>query len=208
MTTRRLFFALNATDPLAESFLPTLKKLKINADKKEMTMKWVPPDNFHITVTFIGDTAVSDIPKIQAALAETCKVFNSFDLKIEDMGAFSSEHEARVIWLGVQNKRYLNELKNELDRNLAERGISLPVEFREFVPHLTIGRLRNPKSVKDMISPFKRKSFGKLHVHEVVLYESHLHGNFPVYTPIYRCELTAEEKSVQEENELAVPASF
>ena len=204
MTTRRLFFALNATDPLAESFLPTLKKLKINADKKEMNMKWVPPTNFHITISFIGDTDVNEIPKIQAALEDTCKVFNPFDLKIEDMGAFSSEHDARVIWLGVQNKRYLNELKHELDRNLAERGVTMAMELREFVPHLTIGRLRNPKSVKDMISPFKRKSFGKLHVNEVVLYESHLHGNFPVYTPIFRCALTEQE----EELALEMPASF
>jgi 2'-5' RNA ligase len=138
---RRLFFALNASVPLAETFLPTLKKLKINADKKELTMKWVPPENYHVTVTFIGDTPEADIPKIKEALAETCKVFNSFDLKIEDMGAFSNEHEARVLWLGVQNKRYLNELKHELDRQLQERGVTLPAEFREYQPHLTIGRL-------------------------------------------------------------------
>lgn len=199
MTTRRLFFALNATDPLAESFLPTFKKLKINADKKELTMKWVPPDNFHVTVTFLGETPETEIPKIQAALEDTCKIFNPFDVKIEDVGAFSNEHDARVIWLGVQNKRYLNELKMDLDRNLAERGVIVTSEFREYKPHLTIGRLRNPKSVKDMISPFKRKSFGKIHVQEIVLYESHLQGNFPVYTPLYRCKLTGEEKPLEEE---------
>lgn len=195
---RRLFFALNATDPLATSFLPSFKKLKINADRRDYNLKWVPVDNFHITVSFIGDIHEQYIPDLQSALEQACAQFTPFDLKIEDMGAFSNEHDARVIWLGVQNKRYLGEFKQELDEALDERGLFKPDE-RNFSPHLTIGRLRNPKSVKDLISPFKRKSFGKIRVNEIVLYESKLQGNFPVYTPIFRCQLTGETKPLEDE---------
>lgn len=197
--TRRLFFALNATDPLSESFLPTYKKLKINADRREINVKWVPVDNFHITVSFLGEQPEEKIPALMEALKEVCTLFTPFDLKIEDMGAFSNEHDARVLWLGAQNKRYLGEFKYALDDLLLERGLIQHPDAREFKPHLTFGRLRNPRSVKDMISPFKRKSFGKIHVSEIVLYESKLQGVFPVYTPILRCPLSGEEKLVEEE---------
>jgi 2'-5' RNA ligase len=59
----------------------------------------------------------------------------------------------------------------------------LPEE--DFNPHITIGRLRNPKSCKDLISPFVRKSFGSVHVNKIVLFESKLQSYFPVYTPIF-----------------------
>lgn len=196
--TKKLFFALNATDPLAETFLPTFKKLKINADRREISVKWVPLDNFHITVSFLGDRPAEEIPLIAETLKDVCTQFAPFDLKIEDMGAFSNEHDARVLWLGVQKKRYLAEFKEILDQALLEKQILLKPDERAFAPHLTIGRLRNPRSVKDMISPFKRKSFGKIHVHEIVLYESKLQGAFPIYTPVLRCPLTGEEKTLEE----------
>ncbi|WP_413943235.1 RNA 2',3'-cyclic phosphodiesterase [Bdellovibrio sp. HCB-162] len=195
---KRLFFALNATDPLAETFPPTFKKLKINADRREISVKWVPIDNFHITVSFLGDRPEEELPLIAETLQTVCTQFTPFDLKIEDMGAFSNEHDARVIWLGVQKKRYLAEFKEILDQALLEKQILTKPDERIFSPHLTIGRLRNPRSVKDMISPFKRKSFGKIHVNEIVLYESNLQGAFPVYTPVLRCPLTGEEETVEE----------
>lgn len=190
--TKRLFLALNATDPLADTFLPTLKKLKINADRRDMIVKWVPVDNYHVTVTFLGDTPEEDIHKVAETLAEVCTQFAPFELKIEDVGAFSNEHDARVLWLGVQNKRYLGEFKEALDQELIAKNLLAQVEERSYSPHLTVGRLRNPRSVKDMISPFKRKSFGKIQVDEIVLYESTLQGAFPVYKPLARCKLTGE----------------
>lgn len=201
--TKRLFLALNATDPLATTFLPTLKKLKINADRRDMTVKWVPLDNFHVTVTFIGERPEEDAPKIIEALEQVCSQFAPFDLKIEDVGAFSNEHDARVLWLGVQNKRYLGEFKDSLDQKLTDLGLLPEVEQRAYSPHLTFGRLRNPRSVKDMLSPFKRKSFGKIHVDEVVLYESILQGAFPVYKPLARCKLT-NSVPVQTDVDIAV----
>lgn len=196
---RRLFFALDATNPLSESFLPTYKKLKINADRREMIIKWVPVDNFHITVTFLGEHPEEDIPALKETLKEVCSHFAPFDLKIEDVGAFANEHDARVLWLGVQNKRCLGEFKEGLDTALLEKNLLLQPEQRNFSPHLTFGRLRNPRSVKDMISPFKRKSFGKIHVSEIVLYESKMQGAFPIYAPIFRCALTGTEKPLEEE---------
>lgn len=189
---KKLFFALNATEPLATSFLPTYKKLRINADKKEIVIKWVPADNYHITLIFLGNRPAEQLLDLEETLKEICANHSPFDLKIEDVGAFSSEHDARVLWLGVQNKKILNTLKNDLEERLIKKDLlNLQSDERDYVPHLTFARLKNPKSVKDMISPFKRKSFGKIHVDEVILYESKMQGHFPVYIPLFRCKLPA-----------------
>lgn len=189
---KKLFFALNATEPLATSFLPTYKKLRINADKKDITIKWVPADNYHITVSFLGNRPPEQLSALEECLSIVCASHSPFDLKIEDVGAFASEHDARVLWLGVQNKKILNILKNDLEEKLHEFNLlQISSDEKEYVPHLTFARLKNPKSVKDMLSPFKRKSFGKIHVNEVILYESKMQGLFPVYIPLYRCKLTA-----------------
>ena len=188
---KRLFIAADLGASLGDSFFATLKKLKINADKKELHMRWTQPENYHATVTFLGETDIAAIPLIQQCLEKVCLEFNPFDLKIEDIGAFSHEHEARVLWAGVQNKRYLNELKYRLDEELLRYNLIPGIEDREFVPHMTIARLRNPKSVKDLLSPFKRKSFGKTQVRDLVLYESKLQGQFPVYIPILKVPLSA-----------------
>jgi 2'-5' RNA ligase len=197
---KRLFLALNATEPLSETFLGTYKKLKIYADQRELNIRWVPPTNFHITVSFLGNQPEENIPLIRDALNEACAKFSAFELKIEDVGAFSNEHDARTLWLGVQNKRYLGEFKNYLDIELEERNLITTIDEREFKPHLTFGKLRNPRSVKDMISPFKRKSFGKIQVKEVILYESKMQGPHPVYVPLLRSSLSAEttvEQSIE-----------
>ena len=196
---RRVFIAINATDPLFSTFPPTLKKLKINADRREMSVKWAPLDNYHVTISFLGEKSMDEIQEIRWVLETVCKETLPFELKIEDMGAFSNEHAARVLWLGVQNKKDLGYLKNRIEKSLDEKNL-YPVNDENFYqPHLTIGRLRSPGSVKDMISPFKRKSFGKIQVSEVVLYESKIQGPFPVYIPLAKFKLAGEERLLESE---------
>ena len=201
---KRLFVAVDLGPSIGEAFYSTLKKLKINAEKKDLSIRWTPPENFHATVTFLGETEESNIPQIQHILEKICLCFTPFDLKIEDIGAFSHEHDARVLWAGVQNKRYLNELKTALDEELIAVNLIPEVESREFTPHMTFARLRNPKSVKDLLSPFKRKSFGKTKVTELILFESKLQGAFPVYTPLFKIPLSSEASLPQDYSDLSV----
>jgi 2'-5' RNA ligase len=186
---KRLFVAVDLGSSLSESFFTMLKKLKINADRKELQIRWVPTKNYHATLTFLGETEEDKIPDVAKCLQSVASRFAPLELKIEDVGAFSSEYEARALWMGVQNKRSLNNLKNELDQELLDSNLISRLEDRVFVPHMTFARLRNPKSVRDLLSPFKRKSFGKIPIKELVLYESKVFGSNPVYVPIFKVAL-------------------
>lgn len=196
---KRLFIALNASDPLEKTFVAPLKKLKMNADRKGLSFRWTPPSNYHVTIQFLGSRPESDIDLIHEAMLRIAQEIIPFELKIEDLGAFSNEFEARVLWLGVQNKKNLSAVREKLGEALRERDLMTRLDDHsdhhrptqipdKYVPHITIARLRNPHSVRDMISPFKRKSFGKMLVQEIVLYESIQRGNFTEYVPLRRAQ--------------------
>lgn len=194
---KRVFIAINATNPLESTLLPTLKKLKISSDKKEMEVKWTPGRNYHITLSFLGERTDEEIEKIKEAILDVAEVAPSFDLNISGMSAFPEIYDGRVIWLGVQNSRILNQTKEAMDESLSKK-ISYLGEAQKYVPHLTIGRLRSPKNLRDLTSPFVRKEFGKIHVDKLVLYESIQAGPFPVYKPLYEVELSPSIAMISE----------
>lgn len=194
---KRVFIAINATNPLESTLLPTLKKLKISSNRKEMEIKWTPSSNYHITLSFLGERTDEEVEKIKEAILETAESAASFDLHIGGMSAFPEVFEGRVIWLGVQNSRILNQTKAVLDEELSKK-ITYLGEAQKYVPHLTIARLRSPKNLRDLTSPFVRKEFGKIHVDKLVLYESIQAGPFPVYKPLFEVELSPSMATLAE----------
>ena len=185
--TKRLFVAIKANAGIELQATQIIKKLRQNADAKNIEVRWVRPENLHITLHFIGEILIEKIDPIKTLLSEVAEEANSFQIKVEDVSGFSSELSARVIYLGIPRSQKILDLVTLVENKL---GASSNEDFN---PHLSIGRLRNPKSVKDLISPFKRKKFGKINVNEIILYESIQSGPFPVYKPI--CSYVFADKS-------------
>lgn len=179
----RLFIAIGFEQELSEKLSREVKKVKINLDKAGVGYKWVPSENYHVTLVFLGSAEEDRKNQVIQALHQVASISKSFDLLISGVDAFSSEREARAIYCGVQNKKGLRALVDQIREQM---GLS-PDE--EYSPHLTIARLRNPGNVKDIISPVKRKDFFKVKVTEVRLYRSVLAGPYPVYQVLERFPL-------------------
>lgn len=159
------------------------KKLKVALDKKQIEHRWVPVENYHITLNFIGELEDILLPALNSLMQEVGERHHAFSLKVSDLKAFPDERSGRVIYAGVQNSRALRDLQEDLDQSL--RALGLNLEEREYRPHLTIARLRSPRNLKDLLSPFSRQGFGDLQVNVISLYESKLNrGPFPVYHPV------------------------
>ncbi len=103
---------------------------------------WIDPDNYHITMRFVGD--ISDDEANQFADALACVSFDSFDIELSGLGSFGG-NKPRAIWAGVKPSPALELLQKAHER--AARLAGLPPETRNFVPHVTLARLRN-------VSPF------------------------------------------------------
>lgn len=113
-----------------------------------------------------------------------------FSLDIHGVDAFPEIRKGRIIYVGVQNAKELRALQEDCLNVLREK---FHPEERDYIPHLTVARLRNPHNLSDILSPVKKHHFGKLDVPYLVLYESISGGAFPVYEPLEKFSLSAHE---------------
>ncbi len=193
---KRLFIGFPVT--LNASLKATIKRTRINADKKEMEFYWIPDENMHVTLNFIGETPVERLPALVELLSSVARNLAPVKTSLKGMGAFPDERHMRVLWIGVRRSRALHALHESLREALIEQGF--PQEDRDYAPHLTIGRLRKTRTATDLISPYVRTSFEDLAVGSIVLFESVLQGSHPVYKNLGEFTLTGrvdDEESVE-----------
>lgn len=189
MNTNRLFIAIKVPDEELPTWKPAQIRLKKEIKQHEYEVKWTPHENYHITLQFLGDQSLDKIPLLEKIISDLGKKYSPFQLNISGLDAFADLLHARVLYLGVQNKKILRFMQDELSEILSANGFH--GDNKEFVPHMSVLRFRNPHAVKNLISPFQRKSWGKVEVNEFILYKSELKGLYPVYTPLFSAKLEA-----------------
>ena len=194
--TKRLFVAISFSDAFNGELDAWLKKLRKTADRKEIDVRWTSTSSAHVTLAFIGDTPVSRIADVEAKLQSVSARHAAFPLKIRKVGGFPSIEHARVLWLGVQKSQRLLRLQADLADELQPPTNS---EHDDYAPHLSFGRLRNPRSCRDLLSPFHHADFGRQPVREILLFESVQSGTVTVHRVLSRASLQgdAAEGSVE-----------
>lgn len=163
------------------------KKLK----KSGASIKYVERENFHILLKFLGQVSKKEISAIHSCLEEAINPYNSFNIEIKGIGCFPSLNYIRVIWAGVsEGKRQVGSLAGSIEDSLAK--ISIPKEEREYLPHLTLGRMRSGKNkneVKKIVKRKRNEKFGQMRVKEIKLFRSKLTRKGPIYSTLKRYEL-------------------
>ena len=99
---------------------------------------WIDPDNYHITMRFAGDITDAQANHFADALADIR--FDSFDIELNGLGSFGG-NKPRALWAAIKPAPALDVLQKAHER--AARLAGLPPETRNFVPHITLARLRN-----------------------------------------------------------------
>lgn len=101
--------------------------------------KWVPPDNYHITLRFIGETPAYRAEEIDHAL--TALKARRFELTLSGVGTFAKSGRSTALWVGVERNERLDRLQSKIETAL--QRIGLEPERRRFAPHLSLARLDN-----------------------------------------------------------------
>lgn len=186
---KRLFVAV-VPDGIMEA--PNVKsalvKIKKNMQSSEVDMKWVKPDMFHITLYFLGDTEDNRIIAARKIVDQVGKKHAPVEIELKGVGAFPSEREARVLWMGLGTTKELRSVQEDLADQFKSAGF--PVDTHDFVAHLSIARLRNKQSVSSLISPWLRKKFGEFSVEKLILFESIQAGPFTEYKIVHEVLLS------------------
>ncbi len=151
-----------------------------------LKVKWVKPEQMHLTLVFLGEVSADFIEKAKIELGAVAERFSPIRCQLAGLGAFPEPARARVLWSGIKTgETEIKELQKEVSRALARIGY-VP-EKRAFTPHLTLGRIRESGDVRfieglDFVSSLWQ-------VEEVILYKSELNPTGPVYTPLARFPL-------------------
>src|SRR4030043_2071540 len=150
-------------------------------------IKWVADDNLHLTLKFLGDTEEKAITGIETKLAQITQDLPTFSITIKNIGIFKNMRDPRIIWLGIEADRELEELKTLVENQIAPLGF--PPEERKFSPHLTLGRikyLRNKNILQQIMDSYQGQILQQFIVPEVILYESILRKEGPEYIALSR----------------------
>lgn len=138
--------------------------------------RWVPRDNLHLTLSFLGSVEDSEVAVVSRAVADAVESMEDFPVSLDRLGAFPSERRARVLWAGLSDQAGgLRSLAESVIGNLQAFASG---ESKPFRPHVTLGRLSRPQAVD--LSGHRVAPLGFI-VNRVVLFESRLGGGAPRY---------------------------
>jgi 2'-5' RNA ligase len=191
----RSFIAINLSPEIRRSLEEVSAKLKERLPG--VPVRWVPVENIHLTIKFLGDVSVSNLEMLQKILRAEASQHSPFEFSVGNIGAFPSISRPRVIWVGVEAPDELQALQHGVEAETARLGYAR--EKRPYSPHLTLGRVsRNADSddtgrIRELLKNCTIGFLGAARVQEVHLYRSELTPSGAVYTQIFSAPLLSSE---------------
>ncbi len=182
----RAFLGIPASDVVADRLGEAFSELA-----KEEPIKAVRPENYHITVKFLGEIDQKLSRELASKLTDRLKPAEALELNIRYAGVFPDPGNPRVIWAGAGPEEPLERLNTTCEEAAFELGVAR--EEREYHPHLTLGRIKKKISdrrlVINWLKEYGREEFGRIDSPELVLYESELTSEGPQYRELEKWQI-------------------
>jgi RNA 2',3'-cyclic 3'-phosphodiesterase len=197
MSLLRIFIAADIPPSLQQAIQQKVGLLRKTIGDR--SVRWVPVQNMHLTLKFLGDVSPANVESLKEILrneADSCPVF---DITISRLGSFPNSKRPRVLFIGIQAPAQLEALQRGIDSATSRLGYES--EARPFSPHLTIGRVKETATASDLqkirgiLDQVKIDSLGTTGVDSVHLYKSELKPGGSVYSKLYSAPLRTERTS-------------
>jgi len=143
---------------------------------------WMPPENFHITLSFIGNVEDEWLSKVKTVLK--CVECPTFELSLKGCGIFEQKAVKSHLWAGISRNKILQELKKQIDLSFDE--IDLPYVKRDYVPHLTLAQIRHacPFDIKHYLARYLDVYSKKFLIENFTLFQSHMSQKGSIFEEI------------------------
>src|SRR5688500_11956263 len=139
MSRLRTFIALDLGKPIRDRLIG----LQENLGQSGVKVKWVEPENLHVTRLFLGEVDQREVIDVCRAVGEVASSLPSFGVTVEGAGAFPNPRRPRIVWVGVgQGAKEVCSLHDALENSLLNLGCYRREE-RRYTPHVTLGRVRD-----------------------------------------------------------------
>ncbi len=188
----RLFLAFpvpgEVASRLEEALSPLHRKLSRILGR---ALKWVPWDNYHVTIKFLGDTEPSTMEGFLPELEKLALDLSPFQTSFKDIGFFPIIGAPRVMWLSLSFPERVLSFQDRFEELFEKFGYER--EKRKFIPHMTLARFSrlNSDQIRDLrraVESFSAKKASEFsiefEVKSFVLFKSELTPDGAVYTPV------------------------
>ncbi len=188
----RLFVAVDFDEQVRRAAARVTRTLRDRLERAETYgVSWVAPENFHLTLRFLGEVS-DETARLVAAAIEPAFSIPPFEIELGGVGVFPPAGSVRVVWLGVPTGGAdLAQLHAEVERRLAP--LQFAAEDRPYRAHLTVGRFRAPAParIRDAITGSAAAPIGRCTIRHVTLYRSQLSPKGAIYTSLVSAPLAA-----------------
>lgn len=154
-------------------------------------LRWVPPDNLHLTLRFLGEITGTQAARVAEAARQAARTAMPFSITLAGLGAFPSPRRPRVVWVGIADGAdRLTALAGALEEEIVHR--KFPREPRSFQPHLTVARVRAGGRPPDLTAGLATSGVSVIGTQEVValvVMESVLHPSGSEYREVAKVRL-------------------
>jgi len=184
----RCFLAIDLESVLIGKIEEIQKEFKQTTNN----IKYVEKENLHFTLKFFGNINKNKINNITEATnkvlanikTDTTNNPKETQLTLKGIGTFPNKNYMKILWIGTENNRFLNNLQKELDLEFEKLGFKMEKNFKT---HLTIGRIRNLKNKKEFkskIEELKNIKIGTMSISKISFKMSELTPTGPIYSNI------------------------
>ncbi len=182
----RTFIAIDTPEPIKDKIFEVQNLLR----ESHAEVRWESRDKFHITVKFLGGVEESILGDITQKLSTALTPFKPFQLVYDELGCFPNIRSPRVIWVGCENEDgTLLKIFQTIEDIVVPFGFEK--ESRRFHAHITLGRVKSPKRIQDLIRTIQSTTFDRqtTECRELHLVKSDLRPTGSVYTLLHRVVL-------------------
>ncbi|MBN2478478.1 RNA 2',3'-cyclic phosphodiesterase [Candidatus Micrarchaeota archaeon] len=164
----RTFISIEVPEDIKKKIIYISKKLEMPGVVR------VNPKIVHFTLKFLGDVKPDKLSKTEGVLSKI--KFKPFNVRIKGAGVFPNEGYIKVVWLGAKSPE-MTELAEKINETLSE----LFASEENFVPHLTIARVKRKINLKPFLDEFRDTEIGKFKAKSFFLMYSELTPSGPRY---------------------------
>ena len=157
-------------------------------------IRWVPVENIHLTLKFLGDVSESNIEMLTDILKSIAINVKQFEFSVGGLGAYPKPHRPRVIWVGVEAPHEVMIAQRSIESEMSRLGYAR--ERRPFNPHLTLGRLsrhstnQDIRNIAELINNNTVGYLGSALATSFHMYRSDLKPSGAVYTKLFSAKLS------------------
>ncbi len=195
---KRLFVGVRTSIATANALAQCAEQLARRAKDANVDVKWVAPTNYHLTLKFLGWTRIDLIEALDDRITAAIAGIAPFKFRTARLGGFPSLDKTSVVWAGVEDPGSLGELARRIAE--AATGLGFAPEPRPFHAHVTLGRTRETRPLRDVVLPMSEQMFSDTRVDAVTVFESETKSSGSVYKEIAKIAFkTAPEAPIEPE---------